>query len=129
MAYEVDTRPSTPDVESLPADFADRLEESLRAADRERARRHRFLRLRRLLPLGLLIGPVIAWHVFLAGPGGTHTYVDLLAWLTFFLDVGVHGDSAVLSYLGLQALPTIVGFLLLLLLTVTLLGGPDRRDR
>jgi hypothetical protein len=82
-----------------------------------------------LLPLGLLIGPVIAWHVFLAGPGGTHTYVDLLAWLTFFLDVGVHGDSAVLSYLGLQALPTIVGFLLLLLLTVTLLGGPDRRDR
>lgn len=128
MAYDVHTHPPASDLDLLPSDFADRLEESLLAADRERSRRNRLQHLRRLLPLCLLIGPVVAWRLTLASPGGVHAYVELLAWVTFFLDVGVHGDSAVLSYLGLQALPSIVGFLLLSLLTATLLGGHSRRE-
>jgi hypothetical protein len=65
----------------------------------------------------------------LASPGGVHVYVNVLAWLTFILDVGVHVDTVVLAYLGFQALPTIVGFVLFILLTVTLLGGNESGER
>jgi hypothetical protein len=50
--------------------------------------------------------------------------INGLAWLTFLLDVGVQVDSAVLSYLGLQALPTIAGVLLFVLVSVSLLSRP-----
>jgi len=129
MASQLDTRPQSCESEALAPDFADRLERSLEIADRERARRQWVRRLRRFLPLCLLVGPIIGWHLTLVNPGGVHAYVESLAWLTFLLDVGVHGDAAVLSYLGLQALPSIVGFVLLVLLTVTLLGGQNRQDQ
>ena len=129
MASQLDTRLPPLESRTLAPDFADRLERSLEIADRERARRQWVRRLRRLLPLCLLVGPIVGWHLMLIIPGGVHTYVDSLAWLTFLLDVGVHGDTAVLSFLGLQALPSIVGFLLLVLLTVTLLGGQNRQSR
>jgi hypothetical protein len=58
----------------------------------------------------------------LVSPDGVHVGVSTLAWITAILDVGVHLDTAILSYLGLQALPTVVGFLLFVLVTVTLLG-------
>jgi hypothetical protein len=53
-----------------------------------------------------------------------HVAIDTLAWITFLLDVGVHVDSSILAYLGLTLLPTIVGVLLLLLITGWLLSSP-----
>jgi hypothetical protein len=128
MTPELDTLRPSPEAEKLPDDFVDRLGDSLRVADRGR-RRHLWLaRLQRLVVVCLLVGPVVGWHLMEVSPGGPHVYVDALAWLAFFLDVGVHADTAVLSFLGLQPLPSIVGFLLLVLLTVTLLTE-TRRDR
>jgi hypothetical protein len=108
----------------LPADFVQRLEPSLRAADRERRRRHLVARLRVALPVALLIGPLIAWRLVLASPDGVHVMIDTLAWLAFLLDIGVHIDSAVLSYSSLQAIPSIVGMALAVLLAVRLLWYP-----
>jgi hypothetical protein len=108
----------------LPADFVQRLEPSLQAADRERRRRHLIARLRVALPVALLIGPLIAWRLMLASPHGVHVMIDTLAWLAFLLDVGVHIDSAVLSYSNLQAVPSIVGIALALLLAFRLLWYP-----
>jgi uncharacterized Tic20 family protein len=108
----------------LPADFAQRLEASLRDADRGRHRRHLIDRLRYVLPLVLLIGPLIAWRLMLVSPSGAHMMIDTLAWLTFILDVGVHVDSAVLAYGNLQAIPSIVGVTLAVLLATRLLWYP-----
>lgn len=108
----------------LPADFGQRLETALRAADRERRRRHLISRLRYALPIALLVGPLFAWRLMLASPNGAHLVIDTLAWLAFLLDVGVHVDSAVLTYTNLQAIPSIVGIALALLLAVQLLWYP-----
>ena len=108
----------------LPADFAQRLEASLLDADRDRRRLHQIDRLRFLLPLVLLIGPLVAWRLMLASPSGPHMVIDTLAWLTFILDVGVHLDSAVLAYGHLQAIPSIVGVALAVLLAARLLWYP-----
>jgi hypothetical protein len=121
MASELETiRPAT-ELQALPGDFADRLDEALQGADRERRRRVWLVRLQRLAVICLLVGPIIAWRLMQISPAGVHVYVGALAWLAFFLDAGVHADSQVLSYLGLQLLPSIVGFLLFALLTFALL--------
>jgi hypothetical protein len=105
----------------LTADFADRLERSLAGADEERRRRLWLRRARRLLPLVLLIGPLLAWRLTLSTPDGVHVVISALAWTTFILDLGVHIDTSVLSFLGLSQLPSVVGGLLMLVLTATLL--------
>ncbi len=108
----------------LPADFAQRLEASLRDADRERRRLHVVDRLRFVLPLILLIGPLVAWRLMQVSASGAHVMIDSLAWLAFILDVGVHLDSAVLTYGGLQAVPSIVGVALGVLVAARLLWYP-----
>ncbi|MBV9280952.1 MAG: hypothetical protein JOZ41_12800 [Chloroflexi bacterium] len=112
----------------LPHDFTERLEAALAAADGGRRRRVALRRLRMAAVLALLAAPLVAWRLMLAFPDGVHLGIDALAWITFALDVGVHVDTALLSYLGLQALPTVVGVLLLVLVTGRLLGMP-RDDR
>lgn len=119
-------RPLDPQ-QALPHDFAERLERSLAAADEERRRRAWAGRARRLLPLILLVGPLIAWRLMLSTPDGVHVGVAALAWTTFVLDLGVHVDTSVLSYLGLSELPSIVGALLMIMLTASLLW--EGRDR
>jgi hypothetical protein len=102
--------------------FSDRLELALRKADRKR-RRHQIARwLANFVPLVLLAIPILAWHLTVASPGGPHAVISSLAWLTFVLDVGVHTNQSLLSYLGLQLLPSVVGILLLLLVTGWLLS-------
>lgn len=113
---------------TLPTDFADRLERSLPAADSERRRRAWTSKLRRFLPLVLLVGPLVAWRLMLSTPDGVHVTVAALAWTTFVLDLGVHVDTSVLSYLGLAQLPSIVGALLMIILTVSLLWQAKERD-
>jgi len=108
----------------LHTDFSDRLERSLRAADAERRRRIWLRRARRVFLVALLIGPVLGWRLMLSTPDGVHVSIAALAWLTFVIDVAVHLDTGLLSYLGLAELPTIVGALLMLLLTVSLLSEP-----
>ena len=108
----------------LPADFAQRLESSLRNADRERRRLHVIDRLRFVLPLVMLIGPLVAWRLMQVSTSGAHVMIDSLAWLAFILDVGVHADSAVLAYGHLQAVPSIVGIALGVLVAARLLWYP-----
>jgi uncharacterized Tic20 family protein len=108
----------------LPADFAQRLESSLREADRERRRLHAIDRLRYVLPLVLLIGPLVAWRLMQISASGSHVVIDTLAWLAFILDVGVHVDSAVLTYGSLQAIPSIVGIALGIMVAARLLWNP-----
>lgn len=110
----------------LTGDFAQRLETSLRAADRYRRRRHLFDRLRLVLPAVLLVGPLVAWRLMQASPNGVHVVIDTVAWLAFYLDVGVHIDSALLAYGSLQAVPSVVGVALGILLAARLLWY--RRD-
>jgi hypothetical protein len=112
---------------ALPSDFAERLERSLSAADHERRRRVRMARLGRALPFVLLVGPLVAWRLTLATPDGVHIAITALAWITFALDLGVHMDTSVLSYLGLVELPSIVGALLIVMLAVSLLW--ESKDR
>jgi hypothetical protein len=69
----------------------------------------------------LLIGPLLAWRLTLSTPDGVHVVISALAWTTFILDLGVHIDTSVLSFLGLSQLPSVVGGLLMLVLTATLL--------
>lgn len=108
----------------LPADFAQRLEASLRDADRERRRLHLVERLRFVLLLVLLIGPLVAWRLMQVSASGAHVMIDSLAWLAFVLDVGVHIDSAVLAYGHLQAIPSVVGIALGVLVAARLLWYP-----
>ncbi len=113
---------------ALPSDFTDRLERSLPAADDERRRRVWIARLKRALPFILLIGPLIAWRLTLSTPDGVHIVIAALAWITFVLDLGVHMDTSMLSYLGLVELPSIVGALLTFMLAVSLLWeSKDKR--
>jgi hypothetical protein len=112
---------------ALPSDFTDRLERSLAAADDERRRRVWMARFRRALPVVLLIGPLIAWRLTLSTPDGVHIAITALAWITFVLDLGVHINTSVLTYLGLVELPSIVGVLLTLMLAVSLLW--EAKDR
>jgi hypothetical protein len=105
------------------ADFSQRLEAFLAEADTERRRVLWVQRIRRLLPAVLLVGPLLGWRLMVTTGTGSHVVVHALAWLTFLLDVGVHIDTAVLSYLGLRALPSVVGCLLFVLLAFSLLGG------
>lgn len=126
MAVEIESsRSAEPE---LGADFVARLEKSLPKADGDRRRHQIAARAQRLLPLVLLIGPIAGWRLMLASPDGVHLSVEALTWLTFVLDVGVHLNTSILSYLGFQALPTIVGVLLFILVTATLLGH-DREER
>ena len=108
--------------------FLERIETSLVRAEGDRRRHDALQRVRPFLPLALLVGPVIAWRLMVVSPASTHVVVDTLAWLTFVLDVGVHVDTTVLAYLNLQALPSIVGGLLLLLVTYGLLTVPEDKD-
>lgn len=120
MAIDVDrSRDPEPQLDS---DFALRLEQSLPRADHERRRRAWFGRLRAAAPVVLLIGPVIAWRLMLSSPDAVHIGINSLAWLASILDIGVHVDSVVLSYLGLKVLPSLVGILLFILVSITLLG-------
>lgn len=112
---------------TLPSDFADRLERSLSTADHERRRRIWISRIRRALPVVLLIGPLIAWRLTLSTPDGVHIAIAALAWVSFVLDLGVHIDTSVLTYLGLVELPSIVGVLLTIMLAVSLLW--ESKDR
>lgn len=105
----------------LTSDFTERLEHSLRAADRDRRRRDIVRRLRVGLPALLLVGPLVWWRITSAGADGAQAAIHAITWLTFLLDVGVHVDSAILSYLNLQFLPSAVGLLLLVVITGWLL--------
>lgn len=110
----------------LSDEFLVRLEASMDHADQER-RRHVALQKAQPLMFGLLlIGPIVAWRLMLASSGTVHVAVDALAWLTFGLDVFVRLDGSLLSYLQLQSLPSVVGLLLLILVSVTLLTA--KRD-
>jgi hypothetical protein len=104
--------------------FTRRVELSLVDADQRRRRRLWRQRVARVVPALLLISPVIGWRLMLARPDGVHVSVGALSWLTFILDVVVHIDSSVLRYLGLQALPTVVGVLLLIVITMWVLCAP-----
>jgi hypothetical protein len=106
----------------LDDDFSARLERSLQDADAVRRRRAMRTRLARVGLVALLIGPLVAWRLIGTTPGGEHVVVDALVWLTFLLDVGVHVDSATLSYMHLQFVPVIVGLLVLLVTGIWLLG-------
>ncbi len=118
MALDLDRAQREPD---LGEDFSRRLEDSLHRADRERRRRRLAERGRLVLLWVLLIGPVIGWRLTLSSADGVHLGVGALAWITFILDIGVHVDGSLLSYLGLQVLPFVIGVLLFVLVTATLL--------
>ena len=108
----------------LDEEFSRRLSLALPTADHERRRRAVYRRARSLLPIILLVGPLIGWRLILATPDAVHLAISMLAWVAFVLDIGVHLDTSLLTYLGLQSLPTIVGGLLLVVLTGWLLGSP-----
>src|SRR5579875_27627 len=119
---QVNTAPGEPGLE---ADFVRRLQASLDAADRERRRVQIVRRLQAMLPVLLLIGPIVAWRLILVSRGTARMAIDMLAWITTILDVCVHVNSTLLSYLGLGALPTIVGMLVFAVLTASLLYESD----
>lgn len=121
MAVNVGPDPFGSQGPELNPDFVDRLASSLDKADRYRRRHLLVKRGRSVLLAILLLGPLVAWHLTYTSPQGAHVVVDVLAWLALFLDVGVHLDTSLLAFLGLQALPAVVGVLLFLLVTVTLL--------
>ncbi|GAC1634260.1 MAG: hypothetical protein NVS4B2_20780 [Chloroflexota bacterium] len=62
--------------------------------------------------------------MFVSG-GSVHVLIEAAAWLTFVLDVSVHVNTTILRYLNLQALPTLVGLLLLVLVTAGLLASRE----
>jgi hypothetical protein len=124
VAIRSDTSERRADV-LLDEDFSSRLELALGDADAVRRRRQWQSRLARAASVALLIGPLLAWKLIGASPGGEHVVVDALVWLTFLLDAGVQVDSATLSYLHLQAVPVIVGLILLVVIGLWLLGGTE----
>jgi hypothetical protein len=105
--------------------FSRRLELALPGADHTRRRRVVRGRIARFIPFLLLVAPVIGWRLILASPDGVHVTIGALAWVAFLLDVGVHVDASLLRYLGLQALPSIAGALLLFLITAWVLTSPS----
>ena len=115
MAVDLDPRKRGVERPELGADFSARLENSLSIADVERRRRQWATRLASAIPILLLVGPLVLWKLTAATPGGEHAAVDALVSLTLVLDAGLHINSAVLSYLHLEALPFVVGTVLLLL--------------
>lgn len=129
MQRSIDTTEQRGPDARLGTEFTERLEGFLQAADHDRRRHQWWRRVQSLLPLVLLVGPLLAWRLMAASPLGLHVIVDTLAWVTFLLDVGVRLDSAVMSYLGLQALPSIVGVLLLAVVTGWLLQSSTGDDR
>jgi hypothetical protein len=124
----VDVERKGPQAPLLDPDFTARLETRLGAADRDRRRYVLWRRLRSLLPLVLLVGPIVGWRLMLSFPDGVHVTIAALAWIAFVLDIGVHLDTSLLNYLGLSALPSVVGGLILVVLTGLLLidSGGDR---
>jgi hypothetical protein len=127
MAVELDPIDRSRKQPELAADFSARLEGSLSLADDERRRRRRSTKLAALVPILLLIGPVVLWKLTSATTGGEHVAVDALVSLTLVLDAGLQVDTAVLTYLHLQALPFIVGAVLLFLTGAWLLWEEDER--
>ncbi len=118
---------STPRAQGEPEldeEFTRRLELALPAADQSRRRRATRHRLARIAFGLVLVAPLAAWRLMLTSPDGVHVAINALAWITFILDVGVHVDSALLSFLGLQMLPSIVGGLLLGMIALWLLSVP-----
>lgn len=120
---ETQNEPLSRKVPGLHDDFLERLEASLEHAEQERRRHNALERARPLLPLGLPVGSLVAWKLLFVSGASAHVVISALAWLTFVLDVGVHLNTGVLAYLNLQALPSVVGLLLLVLVTVGLLTG------
>ncbi len=117
--------PSKADI-ALDPDFTLRLESSLTQADADRRRHRLLLRARNVLLILLLLGPIVAWRLMLATPDAVHIGITTVAWLAFLLDIGVHVDTGLLGFLGLSALPSLVGFLIFALITATLLTGRHR---
>ena len=112
----------------LDPDFTRRLEEVLRRADGERRRHALYTRIQSAIPLVLLAAPIIAWSLMASSPESAHVAIGALAWVAFVLDVGVHVDAGLLSYLHLQALPSLVGLLLFALVTAWLLSAPRGQE-
>jgi hypothetical protein len=127
MLPSTDRREPSTEQPFLAEDFSQRLETALRSADQRRWRLRTARRAKATLPWLLLIGPLVAWRLTQASPDGVHVGIGAVAWIAFLLDVGVHADTVLLSYLGLQALPSIVGVVLLLLVTGWLLSTPRGR--
>lgn len=121
MAIDAEPGRGLPNEWQPSTDFLDRLSVSLADADRERQRQALLRRITRLVPLALILGTLLAWHLTFTGPNGVHLVIHTLTWLALILDTGVNIDSSLLTYLGMQTLPTIVGALLFVLVTVTLL--------
>jgi hypothetical protein len=115
------------DGDRLGDSFMLRLESSLGAADAERRRRLVRRRAQRAALAFMLLLPIVSWRLMLATPDGVHVAVGALAEVAFTLQIGVHLDTSVLSYLSLQALPTIVGVLLLAVVTAGVLVTPRKR--
>lgn len=109
-------------------EFYGRLEDTLRGADRARRRLEWYRRLRRALPIVLLAGPILAWHLMGSSAGGVRASLDFITWLALMLDVAVHVNSRLLTYLDLQPLPVIVGSALFVLVAVTLLTHREERS-
>jgi hypothetical protein len=108
----------------LGPEFAQKLEESLLAADEARWKRVVLRWVRAALPILMLTAPIIGWRLTFFSPNGVHVAINALAWLTFLLNIGVHIDAALLAYLNMGAMPSIVGLLLFVMVTASLLGGP-----
>lgn len=107
--------------------FTRRLALALPAADQRRRRRAVRHRLARLIPALLLVAPIAGWRLMLTSPDGVHASINALAWLTFVLDVGVHVDGTLLTFLDLQTLPSIVGGLLLVVIAAWVLSAPREK--
>jgi len=109
-------------------DFANRLEDALHRADRARARQPWVARGRVVLFALILAVPVIFWRLGGATHDGLGAAINALAWIAFLVDAGVHVDTSILSYLGLKALPVVVGIVIFGLVTATLLGGSEEEQ-
>lgn len=127
MALHVHATGETETDTGLGHDFVDRLNASLDQADVERRRLARLRRLKQFLPLLLLIGPIVAWRLMLVSGDGVQVSLGVIAWLAFLLDVGVHIDTSLLTYLGMSWLPSVVGILIFVLVAVTLLHRDSPR--
>jgi len=125
MALDVDPRPTLAEDPKLNPEFANRLEQSLERADQTLARRQWLGRIRTAAFVLILVTPILFWNLGGATHDGLGTSINLVAWLAFLLDVGVHINSGLLAYLGLRALPIAVGALIFVLVTVTLLGKSE----
>lgn len=112
---------------SLPADFTQSLAGRLAAADRQREAWRWQRRLRRLLLVLLLGGPLLGWHLIATGHHDLALTIDVLTWLTFLLDVATRVDTEILRTLGLQFLPPLLGISVLVLVAAGLLFRGNER--